>query len=743
MTLSKQPSTTVCPTPRPGIGRRRDIRIQPLRWLLASTALCFSLFANADPVKPISVQLSWKYQYQFSPIIAALEMGFYREAGLDVSIIEGGPGIDAVTQVLQNKAQYGIYSSSILVKYGEKKPVVALAAIMQHSPVALIAHQDRIHSTLDLAGKTIAVSPDTKDEIIAYLRSSGISENQVNIISKSKLGLGNLEDVDAISAYISNEGYYLSSTGNKYMLISPRSAGIDFFGNILFTSQAHLKDNPEQVKAFRKATLLGLKYSLDHPEVISDIILRKYNTQQKTREHLLYEAEKIRSLTRPDIVEPGHMSTGRWNHVASVYSGLKKIPPDLELEPFIYNPNTLPDMRWLYALFVITLVILSAVSLSLWQTRRLTKRLKSEIIEREVAQAALQSSEMRFSDLFDKNPDPCWLIDGEKIIECNRAAIQFLKLASKKQLISLPVSSIAIDNYPPNSNSKLNDMLNMAHNLGVHRFDWALRLQNSSLIPVEITLAKYDYRGKEILYCVWRDITERKRTEKMKDDFVSTVSHELRTPLTSLIGALGLIDGGAMGEVPEKMKPLTSIALNNAKRLLFLINEILDLSRIEAGQMNYTMEKVSIDKLIDQAILNSEHFARSHEVEFILHQIEHGLEIYGDESRLLQAINNLLSNAIKFSPSHNFIDIEVKPKGAWVIIYIRDYGKGIPKDVQSRLFEKSSQTDSSDMRKMGRMGIGLSISKAIIDAHAGEIAVMSEEGLGSTFAIKLKRAATG
>ena len=238
---------------------------------------------------------------------------------------------------------------------------------------------------------------------------------------------------------------------------------------------------------------------------------------------------------------------------------------------------------------------------------------------------------------------------------------------------------------------------------------------------------------------VTRDITERKRAEKMKSEFVSTVSHELRTPLTSIKGSLGLLRSGVAGNLPDKMTSMLDIAYNNSERLVLLINDILDIEKIEAGKMDFRRETVDLSTLIHQAVTENVGYAEAHSVTFRITDNLPDARISGDGSRLMQVLNNLLSNAAKFSNEDTDVDISLRRADAGYRISVTDRGKGIAEEYREQLFEKFSQADSSDTRQIGGTGLGLSISKAIIERHGGEIGFVSVAGQGSTFFFELPR----
>ena len=352
---------------------------------------CAGYAYNKVPASTITVQLSWKYQFEFAQVIAAYEKGFYKDEGLNVKIIEGGPGIDPIEQVINGEADFGIFSSALVVNYAKGKPLVALAALMQHSAVTLIArHNDQIQNIYDIEGKTIALSSDTKDEILLYLKGMGLKVDNINVVNQTAVGLANLVYADAFSAYISNEGYDVLGKGDEYHVFYPRTSGVDLFGNILFTTRSLVERDSDQVKAFIKATLRGLEYSLDHTGEIVDIILTHYNTQEKDRNHLIYEAKKILELTRPDIVEPGYMSQGRWKHVVEVYKSLGKIKSDIDLGTFIYNPNPSINLKPYYWMLSGLALLLTVMFVFLLQTRKYNASLRTEIGVRKEAENQLR-----------------------------------------------------------------------------------------------------------------------------------------------------------------------------------------------------------------------------------------------------------------------------------------------------------------------------------------------------------------
>ncbi|NOX39785.1 MAG: PAS domain-containing protein [Alphaproteobacteria bacterium] len=243
--------------------------------------------------------------------------------------------------------------------------------------------------------------------------------------------------------------------------------------------------------------------------------------------------------------------------------------------------------------------------------------------------------------------------------------------------------------------------------------------------------------GSSKIYGTVQDITSQKEAETAKSEFISVMSHELRTPMTSVIGGLRLVTSGAAGKLPKKARSLLDIAEKNAARLLLLVNDILDLVRMDAGKMAYELEEVNLNDILQKAITDTADFARLHQVEVAFSAVDEPLNLHGDQARLVQVMTNLLSNAIKFSPKGSTVKIEAGRDNGSLRLTIKDHGKGIAKDQQSKVFDRFTLGEASDHHATGGSGLGLTIAKAIVTAHGGEIELVSEPGQGATFGITL------
>ncbi len=251
-------------------------------------------------------------------------------------------------------------------------------------------------------------------------------------------------------------------------------------------------------------------------------------------------------------------------------------------------------------------------------------------------------------------------------------------------------------------------------------------------------LPRRNERGEvEGFYTLATDVTEIRRLERLKSEFVSTVSHELRTPLTSIRGSLGLLSGGVAGALPDKAKGLIEIAKNNCERLIRLINDMLDIEKIESGKMTFNLRLLELMELVEQVARANDGFAVQHGVRLQVTAAVPGAKVHGDGDRLVQVLTNLISNACKFSPAGSSVDIAVTRLDDRLRVEVTDHGPGISDDFRSRIFQKFSQADATSTRKEGGTGLGLSISKAIIERLGGRIGFSSEPGKGSTFYFEL------
>jgi len=237
------------------------------------------------------------------------------------------------------------------------------------------------------------------------------------------------------------------------------------------------------------------------------------------------------------------------------------------------------------------------------------------------------------------------------------------------------------------------------------------------------------------------DITERKRAEQLKSEFVSTVSHELRTPLTSIGGALGLACGGALGALPAQAREMLEIAYRNSQRLTHLINDLLDMEKLAAGKMGFDLREAELMPLVEQALQSNRAYAESYRVALVLGERADGVRVRVDAGRLQQVLTNYLSNAVKFSPAGAAVQVRVRAgtgvEPGWVRVEVSDEGPGVPLEFRERIFQKFSQADASNTRQKGGTGLGLAISKELMERMQGRVGFESQPGHGACFWFEL------
>lgn len=374
----------------------------------------------------VVLALKWKHQFQFAGYYAAIEKGFYSQAGLDVELVEPTLESSSIELVLSGEANFGIGNIELITHYLNGEPLVLLASIFQHSPtVILVKESSDIFTPHDMVGKSLMLETDERGyEVLGMLYSEGLKKEQITIVPHSQSINDFLTNkVDALSAYVTNEPYFLESFGIPYRIISPRTYGIDFYSDCLFTSLNEVQKDSEKVKKFRDASIKGWEYALNNKEEIATLILSKYNSV-KTYQQLIYEANAIQKLINPELVEIGHTNKGRWLSMANFLYQYGFINSPKSLDGFIFNPDYHYDVDWtkILYLFAISMVVLIVFGLFFFlrvrkavekrtkdiqllvskledQNRQITEINKELIIAREAAEESLKDKSTFFAGL--------------------------------------------------------------------------------------------------------------------------------------------------------------------------------------------------------------------------------------------------------------------------------------------------------------------------------------------------------
>jgi PAS domain S-box-containing protein len=349
-----------------------------------------------------------------------------------------------------------------------------------------------------------------------------------------------------------------------------------------------------------------------------------------------------------------------------------------------------------------------------------------------------KSAEEKFRLAVESSPSGMLMVDRMGKIVMVNTEIERLFGYRRDELIGQPV-----DNLLPlrlrSQHARHRDGFtrhSAIHRQGIGRELSGLRKDRTEF-PVEVVLNPIHPGEGLLVLAVIVDISERKRLERLKDEFVSTVSHELRTPLTSISGSLGLLIGGAAGKLPDSASRLLAIAQSNSQRLVRLVNDILDIDKMESNRIAFRFQRVEARALVEQAIEANRGFADGYRVRIRLDPASTAGEVHADPDRLAQVVTNLLSNAIKFSPPDGEVVVAIQQHDRLVRISVRDHGPGIPADFRPHMFEKFAQADATDAGRKGGTGLGLSIVKQIVTRLGGTVDFDEAPGGGTVFHVDL------
>ena len=289
----------------------------------------------------VSIQLNWKHQFEFAGYYMAKEKGFYKDLGLDVDIKEYKSGIDIVDDVLNKRSTFGIGYPTLILDRAKGKKIVILSAIFQSSPHILLSlDSSKINSFKDFQGKKIMMSNDASESatLLSMFLINGVTLKDIQIIPQS-FNIKDLVDkkVDAISAFSSDEPYTLKEMGLPYKIWDPKDYGFDFYDGILFTSSEELKSHPKLVQNFIKATIEGWKYAFEHISETLDVILKKYNTQHKSRKALFYEAVTLKKLAYEHTKRLGHIDKNKIQRIYDIYHFMGLVKNKIDIDKFVYQ----------------------------------------------------------------------------------------------------------------------------------------------------------------------------------------------------------------------------------------------------------------------------------------------------------------------------------------------------------------------------------------------------------------------
>lgn len=359
-----------------------------------------------------------------------------------------------------------------------------------------------------------------------------------------------------------------------------------------------------------------------------------------------------------------------------------------------------------------------------------------DVTSQHEAMQALSDSEQKLSSLYQLAPVAIVLhsLSDGSFIEANPAFFRLYQADSDAKSM-LDFQELIQSHYEHWQQDLLQD----------RRFgpvETELLTKTGQTIPITLSSVLMDTAtGKQQIWTLLQDMTEQRRIEQLKNQFVSTVSHELRTPLTSISGSLGLISGGALGEVPQGMTAMLNIAKENSLRLSKLINDLLDIDKLIAGKMHFDMQLCDLPSLLNEALLSIEPYASKYQVHFTASQVEAGF-ILVDPLRFQQIMLNLMSNAAKFSPPGSTVLLQCSTQDQHCLIELLDQGPGIDPQFEQRIFQKFSQADSADSRRNEGSGLGLAIVKELTEHMHGEVNYRNRPEGGCCFYLSFPKASS-
>jgi len=358
---------------------------------------------------------------------------------------------------------------------------------------------------------------------------------------------------------------------------------------------------------------------------------------------------------------------------------------------------------------------------------------RTDITQFKRASDALRESEERFFRVFQSSPTMICIIDAKshRFSDVNES---WLKVFGFERDEVIGRTSIETGLWTdPHQHQILLDILRDEGR--VSGFVQQSRIPNGQLIDCIISGETLELDGRPHYLFVTEDVFERKRVDRLKNEFIATVSHEIRTPLTSISGSLSLLTGGAGGEIPESSQRLLTIAETNSDRLVRLGNDILDLEKIESGEMMFRNQTVELNTVAERALKINQAYGDQYGVRFKLTHQECGAMVNADRDRLDQVFSNLLSNAAKFSPRDGDVEVEVTVSrhNGMIRTTVTDHGPGIPEEFRDCIFEKFTQADTSDARHIKGTGLGLNIVKQIVEQTDGIVGREPNSSKGTTF----------
>lgn len=711
-------------------------------------------FARSSPKDTITLQLKWRNQFQFAGYYAAKLKGYYAQQRLTVKILPGGPGISPINNVLNNKADIGVSDPGILSKKYKQTDLTVLATIMQSSAYCIISLKEKnILKPSDLVGKKILVSDDQGWSIFkTILLKEGIDPNSVHVAERLKDSeeISN-KDVDAVITFFTTQPQRLRALGYKINILRPEEYGVDFYGDILFTSKKYAYQDTHLTDAFIEASMKGWKYALTHENEIIDYILslpdvKAYGT---TRESLEYEARELKKLIMPNLVEVGHTNLGRWQYMLTLFQRLGIAEKNLSLKNFIYETKEHRLSRW-YAPAIYTILVISSIIIIITlinnQLRRRIKRstadLTKEIEQRKIAEHLANENKEQIELILNSSNIGLWEFDIEtKKTNFNPQFKKVLGYENDYRFLSedffekihpedlkLVQQLFDIKNSNTGSQNMIQFRVQNANKEYIHVLSSSkLLFKNGQPSKISgIVLSIQEIKQKELQILKVSEELIRRNNELKK--FAYIISHNLRAPIVNISSLADMIQ-------QDSLNAENKMVFDKIQQSIFKLENTLDdlLEVVSHDKPRDLSEKIDIEENINSAIET----VKKQVPNFDIIEVNVNLkikELISPKHFFESIILNLFTNAIKFNVTgrKTVIDIEAFQDDHFCILKFSDNGIGIDLSKnKSKLFGLYQRFNS----KMEGKGIGLFIVKSHMDTLNGKIDVESKPGHGATFTL--------
>lgn len=717
-----------------------------MRIFLLIITLIFVLFSfsvfprdmNEKQLQKVVLQLRWKHQFQFAGYYAAIKNGYYKKLGLQVILKEGGKGIDHLEEVENGHAQYGSSNTDVLIGRLDGKPLVALAAIFQHSPAVILARKgSNISSLQDFIGKKFLLTRRKDAEILASFMNEDAYDGIKFVYRKYSINHYLDKTIDGYVAFESNQPFTLKKMGAEFSILRPRTYGIDFYGDCLFTSESELKNHPERVRDFREASIRGWKYAFKHIDEIIDYIISEYSVS-KSKEHLRYEANVLKKLTMPDMIEIGHMNPGRFKHIADTYARFGIVPKKYSLDGFIYSPHTKIDLAGLYTILSIISGICFIFGGISYILKRYNNKLKREIVRRKEIQKALGRSEVKYRELIESVPQGIAEISSNDTMLFMNSTFCTMMECKQDQCIGRTINSLAEEDHCFSILEKFGKDNQERPNSLIPSYQTICTLSGKK-IELEIVCAdKHDSTGRlngKIL--ILTDVTNTKKIEREREvlqqqmlnaaklatlgEMVGNIAHEINNPLTVVLGNSNLMKKMVdKNEIDcERMK----FYIKRIQKTVGRINDIIrGLRVISKNSEEMPFKKVKLKSLIMDTVSLCVDRYTYEEVGLFVCDIDDEFELVCRKTEISQVLLNLLSNAFDAvcELGEKWVRINVDVVDAErVEISVTDSGVGVPVEIRNDIFKPYFTTKGT----RNGTGLGLSISHGLINRHHGTLRI--------------------